>query len=358
MQYRLLKALLRSNCPALSAGAILACCTTSLAFAADRPAPAYRLTKTVSLGPGTRWDFVVFDPASKRVYVAHGDHVTVVDDNTAKVIGQIGTFPGSTHGTAIAPEAKLGYTDDGKAGTAIAFNLRTFKALKHIRAAPDADAIIYEPVTRHVYVINGGSGSITVIDPKTDKAIATIEIGAGLEPGVPDGRGALFVNGVERHEILKIDARTNKVVDHWPMPACHRPHGIAIDRHTRRLFVTCANKVMVVMNADNGTNLATLPIGGHSDGAAFDPVRKLIFSSNGDGTLSVLQEKNADSFAPLETIKTEISARTMAIDPHTGRLFLAAATVAKSEPAAKPGGRPHVTYVPGSLKLLYFDPAK
>jgi YVTN family beta-propeller protein len=358
MPYRLLKCLLLSGCVAFSAGVIVACASATPAFAANQAAPTYRLTKTVSLGAGTRWDFVVFEPTSKRVYVAHGDHVTVVDDATAKAIGQIGPFPGGTHGIAIAPDAKVGYTDDGKAGTAIAFNPSTLKVLKHISAALDADAIIYEPVSRHVYVINGDSGSITVIDPKTDTAIADIKVGAGLEPGVPDGRGALFVNGVEKHEILKIDAKTNTVEDHWPMPGCRRPHGIAIDPQTRRLFVTCANKVMVIMNADSGTNMATLPIGGHSDGAAFDPVRKLIFSSNGEGTLTVIKEKGADTFTPLETIKTQVSARTMAIDPHTGRLFLAAATAAKSEPPSKPGGRPHATYVPGSLKLLYFDPSE
>ncbi len=358
MPYRLLTFLARSGGVALSGAIILACAVPAPALAANPTAPSYRLTRTVSLGPGTRWDFVVFDRASKRIYIAHGDHVTAVDDDTATVVGQIGTFPGGTHDIAIAPEAKLGYTDDGKAGTAIAFDPGTFKILKHIPAAIGADAIVFEPVTQHVYVINGDSGSITVIDQKTNTSIATINVGAGLEPGVPDGRGALFVNGVEKHEILKIDARTNKLVNHWPMPACHQPRGIAIDPQSRRLFVTCANKLMVVMNADDGTNIVTLPIGDHSDGAAFDPVRKLVFSSNGDGTLTVIREENANTFTPLETVNTQVSARTMAIDPHTGRLFLAAATVKSLEPPAEPGGRPHITYVPDSLKLLYFDPVK
>ena len=326
------------------------------AYAANKATVDYRITKTIALGSGERWDFVVFDPVGKRIYVAHGDHVTAVDEPAGKVVGQIGTFSGGTHGIAISTAANQGYTDDGKAGTAIAFSLDTLKPLKTIPAAPDADAIIREPLTGHIYVINGDSGSITVIDPKTNTSIATISVGAGLEPGVVDGKGALFINGVEKHEIIKIDARTNKVEAHWPMPTCRKPHGLAIDPETRRLFATCANAVLVVLDANNGDNIASVPIGSFSDGAAFDPVRKLIFSSNGDGTLSVIREKDAQTFIPAGMIKTVPGARTMAIDPKTGRLFLVGADIAKIDPPSKPGGRPHVTYVPNSLKLFFFDP--
>ncbi len=328
------------------------------AYATNDTAADYRITKTVALGGGERWDFAVFDPTGKRVYVAHGDHVTVVDEREGKVIGQIGTFPGGTHGIAISTATNQGYTDDGKAGSAIAFSLDALKPLKTIPAAPDADAIIREPLTGHIYVINGDSGSITVIDPKTNTSIATISVGAGLEPGVADGKGSLFINGAEKHEIVKIDARTNKVEAHWPMPTCMKPHGLAIDPETRRLFATCANKVLVVLDASNGDNIASVPIGSFSDGAAFDPVRKLIFSSNGDGTLSVIREKDAQTFVPAGTIKTVPGARTMAIDAKTGRLFLVGADTAKIDPPSKQGGRPHVTYVPNSLKLFFLDPIK
>jgi YVTN family beta-propeller protein len=326
------------------------------ANAATNDVPQYKVTKSIALGGGEHWDFLVFDGAGKRVYIAHGDHVTVVDEAKGSVIGQIGPIPGGTHGIAISAATKQGYTDDGKAGTAIAFGLASLKPMKQIKAAPDSDAIIYEPITRDIYVVNGDSGSITVIDPKSDTAIATINVGAGLEAGVADGKGKLFINGVEKHEIIEIDARTNRIVAHWPMPACQRPHGLAIDPSARRLFATCANKTLVVVDADGGANIAAVPIGGFSDGAAFDPARKLIFSSNGDGTLSVIQEKNAQTFDLINTIKTVPGAKTMAIDPDSGRLFLAAADVAKIRPPASAGARPRVTFVPGSLKLLYLDP--
>jgi YVTN family beta-propeller protein len=328
------------------------------AFAADHSSLDYRVTKSIALGSGERWDYVIFDPTGKRVYVAHGDHVTVVDETKGEVIGQIGTFPGGTHGIGISAETHQGYTDDGKAGTAIAFDLASLKPLKQIAAAPGADGIIYEPVTGYIYVINGDSGSLTVIDPKTNTSIATINVGAGLEAGLADGKGALFVDGAENHDIVKIDAKSDKVEAHFDMPVCKKPRGLALDSDTRRLFATCANNVLIVVDADSGTNVATLPIGSSTDGAAFDPIRKRAFSSNGDGTLSVIQEKDDHTFVSAGTVKTPLGARTMAIDPSSGRLFLVTADVANVEPSTTQGGRRRVSYVPGSLKLIYFDPVK
>lgn len=329
---------------------------TAVPAQAGQDKALYRLTKSVPLGPGEKWDLVTFDPTAGRVYVAHGDHVTVVNVTKGEVVGTVGPISGKTQGIAIVPGGKRGYTDDGKRGVAIPFDLSSLKPIKDITAKPDSDALIYEPVTRHVFVVNADSGSITVIDPVEDKAIATIDIGAGLEAGVADGQGAVYVNGEEKHEILKVDAKTNKVVGRWSMPDCRQPHGLAMDTQARRLFATCVNQTMVVMNADTGATVARVPIGRFSDGAAFDPVRKLAFSSNGDGTLSVIKEIDPQHFELVAKVKTELGARTMAIDSKTGRLFLVGAKVEKETPPKSPGGRPDITYVPGSLQLFYFDP--
>lgn len=323
--------------------------------AAD-PSPSYKITRAIPLGSGERWDFVTFDPTADRAYVAHGDHVTVVDVKTGTVAGEVGTFPGGTHGIGIATGTGQGYTDDGKGGTASAFDLATLKLVKQIPAAPDADAIVFDPASRHLFVINGDSGSITVIDPATNAAIASIKVGAGLEAGAVDGAGKLYVNGAEKNEIIAIDTAKNAINAHWPMGGCKRPRGIAIDTATRRIFVSCLNNALVVVDADSGADLATLPIGSGSDGAVFDPGRKWVISANGEGTLSVILEKDAQTFVPLGTIKTIPSARTIAIDPRNGRLFLPAAEIAKTDPPSTPGGRPHVTFAPGSLKLLVLDP--
>lgn len=320
------------------------------------PLPSYKITRTISLGGGERWDYVTFDPASARAFVAHGDHVTVVDVEAGMVAGEVGTFPGGTHGIGISAATGQGYTDDGKGGTASAFDLATLKVVTQIPTAPGADGIVFDPASRHIFVINGDSGSITVIDPAAKAVIASIKVGAGLEAGAADSAGKLYVNGAEKNEIIAIDTAKNTIDAHWPMRDCERPRGIAIDTATRRIFASCRNNALIVVDAESGANLATLPIGSGSDGAVFDPVRQWIISANGEGTLTVIAEKDAHTFVPIGTVRTIPSARTIAIDPRTGRLFLPAAEIAKTDPPTTPGGRPRVTFAPGSLKLLVLDP--
>jgi YVTN family beta-propeller protein len=323
----------------------------------DKPAtPSYKITKQVALPGPNRWDFVEYSSTERRVYVAHGDRVSVVDEPTGKVIGEIGNLPGITHGIAISPETHQGFITEGRPGLAVVFDLKSLKQTKKITTAPDADGILYEPTTKNIYVVNGDSGSLSVLDPSSDRNIATIHVGSKLEPGVADGKGRIYVNGEEKNEIVAIDTKTNKVVAHWPMPTCHTPHGIAIDRSTRRLFSSCANNVLVVMNLDTGATVATLAIGSHTDGAAFDPVRKLVFSSNGDGTLSVIKEQSADKFVSAEAVQTKAGARTISIDPTSGRIFLVTAQPAPNPTTNSEASSHRPNYSPNSVELLYLDP--
>lgn len=314
--------------------------------------PAYRPAGTIALPGPERWDYLQFDPTEKRLYVSHGDHVTVIDASTNQIVGQIGTFPGGTHGIAVAHAAGLGFTDDGKAGVAIAFSLKTLKPVARIKTAEGADGIAFDPASNQVFVINGDSGSVTAIDPKKRRAVATIKVGSGLEFGVADGAGSLYVNGAELGDVVRIDTKKHAVVSHWPLANCEKPHGIAIDTAHRRLFVTCVNQVMVVVNADTGAPVTSLPIGAHTDAAAFDSVRGRAFSSNGDGTLSVVQEESGDQYRSLPAVVTAPTARTMTLDPATGRLYLVAA-----DPAPPQEGQKRRRFVPGSLRVLMFDPA-
>jgi YVTN family beta-propeller protein len=329
--------------------------STAVATATSPPAapPAYHVAKTIALGAPDRWDLLVFDPASHRVFVAHGDRVNVVDGRDGTVIGNVEGISGGTHGVAIS-ESGRGYTDDGAAGTAVSFDLKSLKIVNHIQAEDDADAIVFDSVSSHIFVVDSEPGHLTVIDPKTDTVITTIDAGGKLELGVSGENGKIYVNGEAANEIVRIDTATNKVDAHWPMPNCNKPHGLAIDRGTHRLFSSCANSVLSVVNEDTGVVVATLPIGLGTDGAAFDPKRKLIFSSNGkDGTLSIIEERDADTFVSRGSIKTAITARTMSLDPETGRLYIAAGDI---DPAALvfPGMRPPL--LPGSLKLIFLDP--
>lgn len=331
----------------------------SASLPAKSAGPAYKQVKAVAVGAPDRWDYLAFDPSTNRLYLSHADRVDVLNAGTGAILGSVKGMPGGTHGIGIIDSLGKGYTDDGKAGQAVVFDLKTFKVLSRIKAEDDADGITVDPKSGHVFVVDGDSAVLTVIDPKTGKVIATVKGGGGLEFAVADGQGHVYVNGAEKREIVRVNTATNMADTHWPIPECQSPHGLAIDTQSRRLFVTCVNKLLTVVNADNGAVVATLPIGAGTDGAAFDPNRKLIFSSNGgDGTISVIRENSPDSFTPLGDIKTAITGRTMTINPNTGRLYVAAAAINTTAPVQPgPGGRPERPKpLPGSLKVLFLDP--
>lgn len=316
---------------------------------------SYRISKVVPLGAPDRWDYIVFDPDSHRVYVAHGDRLSVVDGRTGVVLGTVEGMPGGTHGIAISHATGKGYTDDGKAGMVVEFDLNTYKVVKRIKAEKDADGIVFDPVSGHIFVIDGDSGKLTAIDPKTDTVVATVDGGGGLEFGDTGNNGKFYVDGAEKNEIVRVDTATNKADAHWPMPSCIKPHGLAIDREHHRLFASCSNKAMVVMNADNGAVIATLPIGEGTDFAVFDPSRGLAYSSNRDGTLSVVAEISPDNFVSLPAIPTQVGARTMAIDPESDRIYLVTADMSPTQSAAPRNPNPRPSVTPGSVRLLFLD---
>jgi DNA-binding beta-propeller fold protein YncE len=231
--------------------------------------------------------------------------------------------------------------------------MRTLKVTKEIPADLDADALALDPSTGHLFVVEGDPAALTVIDPKSDAPIATIKAGEKLEFAVSDGHGAIYVAGEANGDVLKIDAKSNTIAGRWPTPGCTSPHGIAVDARAHRVFMGCINSVMMVVDATTGRTVAKLPIGRGSDAVAFDPVRKRVFSSNGaDGTITAYQQVSPDNYAALRSIPTMVSARTMSVDPATGRLFVAGAD---TDPNPTPGGRPHVR--PGTLRLLIFKPS-
>jgi YVTN family beta-propeller protein len=320
--------------------------------------PLYSITQSIALGAPDRWDYLTFDHDSGRVFVAHGDRVTVINGRDGSVLGQVPGFPGGTHGVAIASRAKRGYSDDGKAGTATSFDLETLKPLRTTKTGSGADAVIFDPSSGHVFVINGGGESVSVIDPVKDTSLATINVGGDLEFGAADGNGKLYVNGAEKREIVRIDTSTNRIDARWPIATCERPHGIAVDPSTRRLFVTCVNNILVVVDADNGAVITTLPIGSRTDAAAFDPKRKLIFSSNGDGTLTVIAEKGPNTFVVVGNVATEVGARTMALDAESGRIYLVTADSTVNDKADASDTRRRYTVKPGTARLLFLDPAQ
>jgi YVTN family beta-propeller protein len=327
--------------------------TLTMAAQAAPSAPVYHISKSIGLGAPDRWDYVVFDAAQNRLYVSHGPGVTVVDAGSGTVAGTVASG-GVTHGIATVPALGKGYTDDSEAGTVSVFDLKTLKVLRQIKAQPDADGIVYDPQSGHVLVIDGDSGKVTVIDSKTDTVVATIDGGGGLEFGVLGGNGKFYVDGADKNEIVRMDLASNKADAHWPLPGCTTPHGLAIDRAHMRLFASCGGKTMAVIDARTGQALASLPIGEGTDFAEFDPVRGLAFSSNREGTLSAVTEQSPGKFVVLPPIPTQLGARTMALDPKSGRIFLVTADMVENKGKT---GRGRYTTTPGTVRLLFLDPS-
>jgi DNA-binding beta-propeller fold protein YncE len=328
----------------------------ALAAGSARASPLYRLVATVPLRGSVKWDYLAFDPGSLRLYVSHGDAVTIVDAARSTVIGTLADLPGS-HGIAIDPISKLVYADSAGRALLVAFDPRTFAPVRSAPVLDDADGVTYDPFSRQIFVSGGDGDGFTPVSTVTNKAGPKIDLGTSPEFHVADGKGSIYVDLVDKSAIARIDSRTDKVIATWPIAPCMHPKGLAIDPANRRLFAGCANGVGVVIDADSGKVVAALPIGKGTDAARFDPGRKRFLASNGDGTLSVIAEHGPDDFACLGNVSTALGARTMALDPATGQVFLVTATVIRTMPPASPGGHPHYIFKSGSLKLLIFAPA-
>jgi YVTN family beta-propeller protein len=296
-------------------------------FTAAPPASSaadYSVTKKIPI-PGTgSWDYLTVDAAARRLYVSHGTQVEVLDVDSGAIVGSIPKTPG-VHGIAIAADLGRGFVSNGQSSTVTIFDLKTLKPIAEVPVGKKPDAIIFDPATSRVFAFNGESNSATAIDAATGKVAGTVDLGGGPEFAVSDGKGYVFDNLEDESQVLKINARDLKVEQRWPTAPCSAPSSIAMDRENRRLFVGCRSKVMAVLNADSGQVITTLPIGDHVDATAFDPETKLIFNSNGEGTITVIHQDSADKYSVVETVKTAPRAKTMALDPKTHQLFLSTA---------------------------------
>lgn len=288
------------------------------AFAADN----YKITKKIPIPGQGGWDYLTVDEGARRVYVSHGTQVEVLDIDAGTLAGTIANTPG-VHGVAIAPELGRGFVSNGQSATVTIFDLKTLKEIAQVPTGKKPDGIIYDPATSRVFAFNGGSDSVTVIEAATGKVAGTIDLGGGPEFAAADGTGYVFNNQEDASVVLKIDARKLTVDQRWK--TCATPSSMSMDRANRRLFIGCRSKVMAVMNADTGEVITTLPIGDHVDATAYDPETKLVFNSNGEGTVTVIRQETPDKYSVVETVKTVPRAKTMALDPKTHQLFLSTA---------------------------------
>jgi YVTN family beta-propeller protein len=318
----------------------------------------YHIVKRVLLGGEGGWDYLGFDAQNRHLFVSHATQVLVINPDTYKVVGTIPDTQG-VHGIAIAPELNRGFTSDGRADQVTVFDLKTLKTIGTVKVTGhNPDGITYDPSSQRVFTFNGRSDDATAIDAKTLKVVGTIALGGKPEFAVPDGRGMLYNNLEDKSEELAIDTRTLEIKSRWPLAPCESPSGLAIDLKHNLLFAGCHNKMMAVIDAANGKVVTTVPIGGGVDANRFDPGTGLAFSSNGEGTLTVVKEESPTEFKVVQDVATERGARTMEVDPMSHKVFTVTAKFGPmpSEPAAGQQRFRRPPMVPNSFTLLVLAP--
>ena len=335
--------------------------TFSFIFAASTLVPFYSATSATAEKPfeieqkwiigGTGgWDYLMADPTTHRLYIAHMTRVDVVDTTNGKVIGAIEGLT-RCHGIIIAPDGKTGFVSDGGANNVVVFDTSNFATLTKIQAGTNPDGMAYEGSTNTVWAFNGASKNVTVIDAASRKVIGTVALPGKPEFPQSDNRGTVFVNIEDKNSIVRLDAKGEKITATWPLSGCDSPSGLAFDKEGGRLFSVCDGKKMVVTDSHTGKSLATATIGDGPDAAGYDAGKKLAFSSNGDGTLTVVDGSMA-TYPVVQTLPTMKGARTMALDSASGKIYTVSAQFGATPPvtAATPHPRPSV--LPDTFTVL------
>jgi YVTN family beta-propeller protein len=322
------------------------------------PTGGYHLLKTIPLGAAEGgneyFDYITVDSTNRRAYLSHGTEFLIVNADTGAVLGTI-TGMKRNHGVALVPDLNRGFISDGDAAQIVIFDLKTLKRIGEVKGEPDADSIIYDPASKHVFVFNGDSKSSTVIDPAKGTVIATISLGGAPEQAVADGKGMIYDNIEDTNEVIAIDSQTLKIKSRWPVAPAGQPVSMAMDRQNRRLFIGGRGpKLLVVMNADTGKIIGSpFPIGDRVDTNVFDPETGFVASSTREGTIHIFHEDSPDKFSVVETVKTEFGAKTMGLDLKTHNLFVDTSDFENpSATAQQPNPQPRAKA--GTFRLLIY----
>ena len=329
---------------------VLALLSVYSVYAKTTASSGYKIVNKISVDGDGKWDYLFSDDQANRLYISHGTQVQVIDELTREVVGKITELKG-VHGIAIAPALNKGFISCGKDSSVTIFDTNTFEVIKRVVVTGvGPDAILYDAFSQKVFVFNGHSNNATVIDAATNEIVATIPFTGNPEFSQTDGKGKIYVNLESASSIAVINASTYEVENVWPIAPGTEPTGLALDNETHRLFSVCANKQMIVVDAESGKVLANLPIGEKVDGAGFDPSLKCAYSSNGDKTMTVVKEEPDSKFSVSENVSTGQGARTIAVNKLTHHLYLPSARFE----AAVAGQRPKM--VPGSFVILEIAP--
>lgn len=306
--------------------AALALLALPAAHAADRAgddAASYAVQQKWTLDGAGRWDYLEVDSSKQRLFVTRDERVQVLDLASGKVAGEI---PGlkRAHGVAFAPALGLGFASSGAGDSVVVFELDSLKVKREVKVAgKNPDAILYHPASGKLYVFNGKSANVTVFDAATMQQLASIAVNGKPEFAVADGN-RIYVNIEDRNAIAVIDVASDRVLANWNLAGCDEPTGLALDAKHQRLFSVCGNGVLAVTDAASGKAIARRAIGKGADAAVYDAERQLVFSSNGEGNLTVIRQTDADHYGVPVTLPTLKGARTMAMDHASGRIYLPA----------------------------------
>jgi DNA-binding beta-propeller fold protein YncE len=329
----------------------LLCILAVTSAAVSATGPGYHVVRKLHLGGEGRWDYPTVDSAGRRLYLSRSTHVTVVDIDSGRIVGNIPDTSG-VHGIAVAPDLNRGFTSNGGSDTSTIFDLKTLRVLGRVKTGDGPDAILYDPATGRVFTFNGRSGDATVFDASSGKVLGTIALGGRPEFAATDDKGMVYVNIEDKGEVAEIDSRKLRVTNRYSLAPCNNPTAMAIDAAHGRVFSGCRNRIMTVLDTKTGRVIGTVPIGRGVDGAGFDPVTGLIFSSNGEGSLTVIRESSPGRFVVAGSVRTQVGARTMAIDTKTHYIYLPTAEFASPPQFTRPrpGKRPKI--VAGSFAVL------
>src|SRR5579862_9618694 len=328
----------------------------SLTFA--RPDSGYHLLNTYKFGAAPDstteyFDYITVDPAARRVYLSRGTAVEVMDADTGALIGYISGFK-RQHGVALAPEFNRGFISDGTLAQVTIFDLKTLKVLGEAKAEPDTDCIVYDPASKRVFTMNGDSHSSTVIDAKSGEVIKTIDLVGAPEFAVTDGKGMIYANLANKNQVAAIDARTLEIKSNWPTAPSGGSTALAIDREHRRLFSAGRNPaILVVMDADSGKVIQSFPISAVTDAAAYDPESKQVFVSTREGNIHIFHEDSPDQYSVVDTVKSQVGAKTMGLDTKTHKLFLDTSDFGPA-PATPERRNPQPPAVLGTFRVLVY----
>jgi len=315
----------------------------------------YHFIKEIPVGGDGGWDYLTVDSAGQRLYVSHGTKVVVIDLAKDQVVGEITNTPG-VHGIAIAHDLGLGVTSNGRENKAGIVNLKTLQTLSKVDTGQNPDGMLYEPGRKEAYLFNGRGQSATVVDVKAGKVVATIPLDGKPEFAQADSKaGCVYDNLEDKNEVAVIDTKSHQVITNWPIAPGEEASCMAIDLKNHRLFLGCGgSKTMVMMDSTSGKVITSVPIGQGVDANAFDAGTGFAFASCGDGTTTIAHEDTPDKLTVVQTLETQRGSRTMALDPKTHKIYLAAAQfeAPTNQATATPRQRPRM--IPGTFKILVY----